>query len=149
MLKDHSVNVSNRSHVPAVSCYKALVVDDYRPAKQLLGASLAIFPEIGEIDYASSGEEALAKVVEKHYDIIFLDIAMPGIDGFSTCSFIREIGGYEITPIIMVSGSSSPDNQFRGLIAGCTSYLSKPIRLDTFRKLNSQMINWLEEAKAA
>jgi CheY-like chemotaxis protein len=134
---------------PSISCYKALVVDDYKPAKQLLGASLAAMPQIGEVDYASSGEEALAKVVSKQYDIIYLDVSMPGLDGFDTCSFIREIEGYEMTPIIMVSGSKSQENEFKGIVSGCTSYVTKPIQQDNFKKLSLKMFSWLADYKAA
>jgi CheY-like chemotaxis protein len=134
---------------PSVSFYKALVVDDYNPAKQLLGASLAAMPQIGEVDYASSGEEALAKVVTKQYDLIYLDVSMPGLDGFETCSFIREIEGYEMTPIIMVSGHKSQENEFKGVISGCTSYVTKPIQQEPFKKLSMKMFSWLEDFKAA
>ena len=133
----------------SVSCYSALVVDDYGPAKKILGASLATLPQIGEIDYASSGEEALIKVKSKRYDLVFLDVTMPGLDGFETCERIREIKGYGMTPIIMVSGNNSPENSFKGTVSGCTSYVKKPIQHESFRKLNIKMINWLEQIKAA
>lgn len=135
--------------LPTVSCFKALIVDDYRPAKQLLSASLSSIPQIGEIEFASSGEEALTKVVCKQYDLIFLDVSMPGLDGFETCARIRDIAGYEMTPIIMVTGNNSPSNEFKGIISGCTSYVTKPIQQEPFRKLNLKMISWLEEIKAA
>jgi CheY-like chemotaxis protein len=132
-----------------VSCFKALVVDDYDPAKKLLGTSLSCFPQIGEIDYASSGEEALTKVACRQYDLIFLDVTMPGLDGFETCVRIREIKGYGITPIILVTGNNAPSNQFKGMVAGCTSYVTKPIQQESFRKLNLKMFSWLEEYSAA
>jgi CheY-like chemotaxis protein len=132
-----------------LSFYSALVVDDYGPAKKMLGASLSTLPQIGEIDYADSGEEALAKVKKKHYDLIFLDVTMPGLDGFETCERMREIKGYEITPIVMVTGDTDPVNNFKKLISGCTSYVTKPIQQEPFRKLNLQMLSWLEDYKAA
>lgn len=132
-----------------LSFYSALVVDDYGPAKKMLGASLSTLSQIGEIEFADSGEEALTKVRNKKYDLIFLDVTMPGLDGFETCSRIREIKGYEITPIIMVSGDTSPSNGFKGVISGCTSYVTKPIQQEPFRKLNLQVLSWLEEYKAA
>ncbi len=134
-----------KKKLPTISCFKALVVDDYRPAKQLLAASLSTIPQIGEIDYASSGEEALTKVARKRYDLIFLDVSMPGLDGFETCTRIREIAGYEMTPIVMVTGDNSPGNEFKGIVSGCTSYITKPIKQELFRKLNLKMISWLEE----
>lgn len=157
LIKIRGVNMKNlkssftvfNKKLPSISCYKALIVDDYGPAKKLLGASLSALPQIGEIDYASSGEEALAKVVSKKYDIIYLDVSMPGLDGFETCAFIREIEGYELTPIIMVSGSNSRENEFKGVISGCTSYVTKPIQQEPFKKLSMKMFSWLEEYQAA
>lgn len=132
-----------------VSFYRALVVDDYGPAKKLLGASLTSFPQIGEVEYADSGEQALAKVNSKKYDLIFLDVNMPGLDGFETCARIREIKGYELTPIIIVTGNNSPAYEYQGVISGCTSYMTKPIQQEPFRKLNMRMFSWLETLQAA
>jgi CheY-like chemotaxis protein len=138
-----------RNELPHLSFFSALVVDDYGPAKRLLEASLSNLPQIGEIDFADSGEEALIKVARKHYDLIFLDVTMPGLDGFETCVRIREIKGYEITPIIMVSGNASPDSFSKWADSGCTSYVTKPIKQESFRRLNMKMFSWLEEFKAA
>ena len=135
--------------LPKVNFYSALVVDDYGPAKKLLGASLWTLPQIGEVDYADNGEEALKKVQYKKYDLIFLDVTMPGLDGFETCQRIREIEGYELTPIIIVSGNTTPTNEFKGALSGCTSYVTKPIQQMPFRKLNMRMLTWLDTMKAA
>jgi CheY-like chemotaxis protein len=138
-----------RNELPYLSFFSALVVDDYGPAKKLLEASLSNLPQIGEIDFADSGEEALMKVARRHYDLIFLDVTMPGLDGFETCERIRGIKGYEITPIIMVSGNTSPDSFSQWANSGCTSYVTKPIKQESFRRLNMKMFSWLEEFKAA
>ncbi len=132
-----------------ISFYSALVVDDYGPAKRMLEANLGTLPQIGEIDFADSGEEALRKVTRRHYDLIFLDVTMPGLDGFQTCERIRKIKGYELTPIIMVTGNNSPDSYSRWAASGCTSYVTKPIQREPFRKLNLKMFSWLEDYKAA
>jgi CheY-like chemotaxis protein len=138
-----------KNELPKISYYCALVVDDYGPAKKLLEASLGTLPHIGEIEFADSGEEALKKVVSKQYDLIFLDVTMPGLDGFETCTHIRGIKGYEITPIIMVSGNTTPNNYFKWASSGCTSYVTKPIQQDLFRELNLKVFSWLEGFKAA
>lgn len=138
-----------KNELPHISYFYALVVDDYGPAKKLLGASLGTLPQIGEIDYADSGEEALKKIGNKQYDLIFLDVTLPGLDGFETCVRIRETKGYEITPIIMVSGNTTPNDYFKWATSGCTSYVTKPIQQEPFRKLNLKVFSWLEEFKAA
>jgi CheY-like chemotaxis protein len=149
MKLSNSVFTMFKSDLPKISFFSALVVDDYGPAKKLLGASLWNMPQIGEIEFADSGEEALKKVAKKHYDLIFLDVSMPGLDGFETCERIRGIKGYDVTPIIMVTGDTSPDCYSRWASSGCTSYVTKPIQQEPFRKLNMKMFSWLEECKAA
>jgi CheY-like chemotaxis protein len=138
-----------RNEPAKISFFSALVVDDYGPAKKLLGASLWSLPQIGEIEFADSGEEALSKVGARQYDLIFLDVTMPGLDGFETCALIREIKGYENTPIIMVSGDIASANYSKWAASGCTSYVSKPIQQEPFRKLNQEVFSWLQEYKAA
>jgi CheY-like chemotaxis protein len=138
-----------KSDLPKISFYSALVVDDYGPAKKMLGASLWVLPQIGEIEFADSGEEALKKVGSKQYDLIFLDVSMPGLDGFDTCAQIRKIQGYDVTPIIMVSGDPSSANYIKWAACGCTSYVTKPIQQQPFRELNMKMFSRLEEYKAA
>lgn len=137
-----------KNELPKISYFSALVVDDYGPAKKLLEASLGTLPQIGEIDFADSGEEALKKIGNKRYDLIFLDVTLPGLDGFETCSRIREIKGYEITPIIMVTGNTS-NNYRKWATSGCTSYVTKPIQQELFRELNLKVFSWLEGFKAA
>ncbi len=149
MKTNKSSLTTSKNELHHISCYRALVVDDYGPAKKLLGASLSTLPQIGEIDFADSGEEALTKVARKRYDLIFLDVTMPGLDGFETCASIREIKGYEMIPIIIVSGNTSPSNAFKGVISGCTSYVTKPIQQEPFRKLNLKMLSWLQDLKVA
>lgn len=148
-MKTDKTFTMNKSQIPTINCYRALVVDDYAPAKKLLSASLSTLPHIGEIEFADNGEEALKKVESKRYDIIFLDVTMPGLDGFETCTLIREIKGYEMTPIIIITGNTSPGHKFKSVISGSTSYLTKPIKQETFRQLNLQLLSWLQAIQAA
>jgi CheY-like chemotaxis protein len=149
MKMNNSVFNVFKSDLPKISFFSALVVDDYGPAKKLLGASLWNMPQIGEIEFADSGEEALKKVAKKHYDLIFLDVSMPGLDGFETCERIREIKGYDMTPIIMVTGNTTAESYSKWASSGCTSYVTKPIQQKPFRELNLKMFSWLEDCKAA
>jgi CheY-like chemotaxis protein len=136
-----------KNELPPTNSYSALVVDDFGPAKKLLGASLQELPQISEIEFADSGEEALEKVGSKQYDLIFLDVMMPGLDGFETCVRIRNIRGYELTPIIMVTGDTSPDNYSKWAAFSYTTYMTKPIQQEPFRKLSLGVFSWLESCK--
>jgi two-component system KDP operon response regulator KdpE len=74
---------------------------------------------------ASSGQEALRIIFEQKPDLVLLDVVMPGIDGWQTCSRIREVTDI---PIIMLTGQrNSEDDVVRGLDYGADEYLSKPL----------------------
>jgi len=124
--------------------YRALVVDDSVSMQKSLEMNLATLDRITGIDFADSGEEALEKAGAAKYDLIFLDVMMPGIDGYETCSRLRKLPQYKKTPIIMVSGKNSPLDEVKGVIAGCTTYLTKPVQPEAFQKLSRRVLAWLE-----
>lgn len=129
--------------------YTALVVDDSVSIQKSLELNLLTLKSIKQIDFADSGEMALEKVDAKQYDIIFLDVMMPGIDGYETCTQIRKKSSYKQTPIIMVSAKCSPLDEVKGIIAGCTTYLTKPVQNEAFQKLSLRMTEWLAHKKAS
>jgi two-component system, cell cycle response regulator len=115
--------------------YSVLVVDDNISSQKLLGLSLSMQPQIGEIDYAEHGKMALLKAQNKIFDIVFLDAKMPGMDGYEVCTQLRQLPDYEHTPIIMVTGLTSPMDEAKGIIAGSTSYVTKPVQQLAFKEL--------------
>jgi CheY-like chemotaxis protein len=127
--------------------YRVLVTDDSPAIQKSLELNLSILPQIGVIDFADSGEIAIEKAAANHYDLIFLDVMMPGIDGYETCTQLRCKPEYKKTPIIMVSGKTSPLDEVKGIIAGCTTYLTKPVQPAAFQKLSSRVLAWLEDRK--
>lgn len=129
--------------------YRVLIVDDSVSIHRALDIELAKAPFVSNKDYAESGEDCLTLISQNQYDMIFLDIMMPGIDGFETCTEIRKISSYKKIPIIMLSAKTSPLDEVKGVIAGCTTYLTKPIIHEDFQKLLDRMGNWLENYKTA
>jgi DNA-binding response OmpR family regulator len=102
---------------------KILVVDD-EPA-QIRLADMALTHQGYEVLEARNGHEALRLVFEHKPDLVLLDVVMPGIDGWQTCSRIREVTDI---PIIMLTGQrNSEEDIVRGLDAGADDYLSKPL----------------------
>jgi len=120
---------------------KALIVDDVEMNRELL----AIFLEGRATSvFAESGEEALALVedalqADAYFDLICMDISMPGMDGHETLKKIRETeesSGCKRATVFMVTGSSSPDDMFDALInGGCDDYLTKPLMQQSFNDL--------------
>lgn len=127
--------------------YRVLVVDDSPAIQKSLEINLATLSQISVIDFADSGENAVEKAEIQQYDLIFLDVMMPGMDGYEACTLLRKKPEYKKTPIIMVSGKTSPLDEVKGIMAGCTTYLTKPVQSDEFKKLSIRVLTWLENKK--
>jgi len=122
--------------------HHALVIDDSAAIRKQLELELR---DAGiTADFAESGEEALEKVAEREYDLIFLDIIMPGIDGYETCKQMRASSEYKKTPIIMLSGKTSPLDEVQGVIAGATTYLTKPVKSAMLQETLGRVTKWLD-----
>ena len=123
--------------------YSALVVDDSAAMRKALEVELKRIPQKLNIDQADCGEAALELAAQKKYDLIFLDIVMPGIDGFEVCKTLRKT--IKKTPIIMLTGKTSPLDEVKGVMAGCSTYLTKPVDRSEFQKVLKRVVNWLDE----
>lgn len=83
---------------------------------------------------AVDGFDALKKVKQDRPDLIILDVMMPGMDGFTVCTSIREEPNGAEVPIIMLSAKSDLGSVNRGLLAGATKYLTKPVSPDNLTR---------------
>lgn len=109
----------------------ALVVDDSPTVRKQLELSLL---SLGvDVEMAEDGDIALRKVASIRYDIIFLDVVLPGADGYQICKTIKKDRAAKDTPVIMLTGKSSPFDRIKGSLAGCDTYLTKPVNNETFR----------------
>lgn len=75
---------------------------------------------------ADDGFEALSKIVDNHPDIIFLDIMMPRLDGYQTCTVIKNNRRFKTTPVIMLSSKDGVFDKARGRLVGSEQFLTKP-----------------------
>ena len=81
------------------------------------------------MDIARSGDDALELVKEKRYGAVLMDISLGrGISGLDVTKFIREIPGYENTPIIAVTAYAMNGEKEKFLAAGLNDYISKPFK---------------------
>jgi signal transduction histidine kinase/DNA-binding response OmpR family regulator len=102
-----------------------LVVDDL-PEKLLVMET--ILEELGQnIVTASSGEEALRKVLEHDFAVILLDVNMPGMDGFETAGFIRKRKKSAHTPIIFITAFADEIHAAQGYSLGAVDYILAPV----------------------
>jgi len=103
---------------------RLLVVDDDLVARRALaGALQTVFEKPAN---AGDGEAALALAVGERYDVIFLDLQMPGMDGFETCSKIREAGCNQETPVVFVTGRTDYAARAEALRTPGTDLVEKP-----------------------
>lgn len=95
-----------------------------------------------QVDIANNGHEALNSLDKKHYDLILMDVQMPGMDGIETTLVIRErekqVG--EHIPIIALTAHAVKGDQERFLAAGMDGYISKPIKMEELYKTISDCI---------
>ena len=110
---------------------KILVVDDEPANRDLLGRALERDGHICIM--AASGEEGLAFFTETQPDLVFMDVMMPGIDGFEATRRIRQHQTDQWVPVIFLSALNTPVDIVTGLDAGGDDYLTKPIDLSVLR----------------
>jgi two-component system, OmpR family, response regulator ResD len=98
-----------------------LVVDDEERIRRLLRMYLE--KEGYEIDEAEDGETALEKASHTNYDLVLLDVMLPGIDGVEVCAKLRQV---KSTPVIMLTAKGEETNRVQGFEAGADDYVVKP-----------------------
>lgn len=77
-----------------------------------------------EVDTAENGDDGLSKALSGQFDLILLDIMLPGIDGFEICNLIRQQDRQQ--PVIMLTAKSSDEDIVQGLTLGADDYVAKP-----------------------
>ena len=107
---------------------KILVIDDSKTIRRTAETLLA--KEGCDVFTAIDGFDALAKIADHHPDIIFVDIMMPRLDGYQTCSLIKNNQIFKDTPVIMLSSKDGLFDRARGRLVGSEQYLTKPFTKD-------------------
>jgi DNA-binding response OmpR family regulator len=108
---------------------RILVVDDSIVVREILTFILRQVPEImgAIIDQAGNGAVALNKLRAARYDLVLSDIRMPYLDGLGLVRAIRNELADQVTPVILISTLGSTEDVRRGLEAGASAYLLKPL----------------------
>ena len=115
---------------PNLTALRVLVVDDVDANRRLAQAMLRRFGHLCEV--ASSGLEAVEKAVAGRYDVVLMDIQMPGINGIEAARRIRERLG-ALPRIIAVTANDLPGDRERCRAAGMATCVTKPIQLEALR----------------
>jgi len=103
-----------------------LVVDDDSVAQTI--ASHVLRRRSYDVECVGNGAAAIDRVSHARFDLILMDLQMPGMDGFQTATYIRRIPAYAETPIIAVTANCSSDYRDRCLKTGMQGFLAKPVQ---------------------
>lgn len=123
---------------------RILVVDDNAVAQTI--ASHALRRQSFEVECASDGAQAVRSACKTRFDVILMDLQMPGWDGFETALHIRELPGYRDTPIIAVTANCSDDYRARCIECGMQGFLAKPVRTRDLVQTVEKYLGLSEEA---
>ncbi len=111
---------------------KILIVDDSSVVRKQIELQLSLLNVIA--DTAEDGESALDMIAKTKYTAILLDVVMPGMDGYKVCKTLKKSPNTRTVPVIMLTGKSLPFDRVKGKLAGCDSYLTKPVEREAFEK---------------
>jgi two-component system LytT family response regulator len=121
---------------------RTLVVDDEPLAVQGLELRLAAFPDIELVGHAMNGREAIRAIRTEKPDVVFLDVQMPGFDGFSVVSALADI-----EPPLFVFVTAYSDHAIRAFEAQAVDYLMKPVDPERLAQTMDRLRNRLAERR--
>jgi twitching motility two-component system response regulator PilH len=108
--------------------HRILVVDDSATERQAIVSPLT--REGYQVVAASDGDEAMAQLEQSPFDLLVLDVVMPGKNGFQLCRQIRKDGRWPGMPIVMVTSKDGDADKFWGMKQGASEYITKPFTND-------------------
>lgn len=116
---------------------KVLVVEDNQANQRLMSMLLKNMGH--EVVCATTGEEGWKAVQAQAYDLVLLDMYLPGLDGFELCRRIKTSSGGKIR-VVAVTALAMPGDRKKVMESGCDGYFSKPISLSEFRSRVQEML---------
>ena len=118
---------------------RILAVEDNPVGQMVLRHSLKARP--AQVDIASNGEEAVQAASAQAYDLILMDLQMPGMDGFETTAAIRKLPGYQKVPVLALTANYSDTVRQHCQQFGMQGFLSKPVQAAELWSMISQNLS--------
>ncbi len=110
----------------SIDSLSVLVVDDHRINREFLGTGLGRV--VGRVALAEDGAEAIRRCEKEDFDVILMDLHMPGMDGLATANRIRDLARHSAhAQMVALTADARPEERLRLLEAGFDDYLNKPI----------------------
>jgi twitching motility two-component system response regulator PilG len=126
---------------------KVLLIDDSRTIRKS-GENL-LRKEGCEVHTCEDGYEAISRFAEIMPDLVFVDITMPRLDGYQTCSMIKNNEDFRNIPVVMLSSLDSIFDRARGRVVGASYYLTKPFTREDMAKVLREVKSNRQAAMAA
>ena len=137
--KDAAIDLVNEDLL-----YNILYVEDIKSNQNLVENLFSEFQNIN-LDISSTAEEGLTALESKHFDLIILDINLPGMDGYSALNKIKQDATTKDIPVVALSASASADDIKKGLKAGFNKYVTKPIVISELVSIVNEELNGLSK----
>lgn len=129
----------HRTHVPSLRC---LVIDDNTSNRDIIKRMLEMAGHLSVL--ARSGSEALTILADQTFDIVFLDLHMPGMSGWDLLEIMHQEGAR--APVVMLSADSTPENVEIAKRHGAIAYLTKPIAIAPLLEILSKVAEHRKDA---
>ena len=120
--------------------YNILYVEDNMSNQRLIDNLFTNYPNFN-LTIKSTAEDGLEEVASEHFDLIILDINLPGIDGYSALQKIHNNAETKDIPVIALSASASSEDIKKGLDAGFSQYITKPVALPELVSIINNELN--------
>lgn len=113
-----------QAQIPNPNGTRVLVVEDDDCARQMISASIQTAGL--NLDVVETPKACLSAVEQSHYDLVFLDVGLPEMNGFELCSRVRSTPGHDAVPIVFLTGMTSFHNRAQSSLSGGNDFISKP-----------------------
>lgn len=117
--------------------YKVLLVEDDEFSAMV---TMQVLKGCCEIDLVDTGEDAIEYAARKKYDVILMDIGLPGMGGLKAAGILRVTPGYQNTPIVALTAFAMSGDKEEFLRGGCSHYLSKPFAVSDLLNLVKSLV---------
>ena len=144
-IKAISVATQAKAEPNKEKAIRILVADDSLAVRRQLKIQFDMMD--AKLNSVADGEAAVKAAETEKYDVIFLDVVMPGMDGYAACKNIRRTKLNKNTPVVMLTSRSSSFDKLKGILAGCDTYLTKPINHNEFKEVTQKHLNKSMENK--
>jgi len=126
------------SHAPELKKMKILIIDDNKDVRQVLSELLTL--EGQEAVTVESGQKGLEMVENDKFDLVFLDLAMPGFSGFQVIDSLAKTGNIKLNKIVIITAMTISDTELNVLTSkGVYRWMRKPFEIDQVKSLLSSI----------